>query len=156
MKKVVTIDGITGLADYVKWILAEESSSNELIHLAGDIVQSDKFNPITKIFQWCVDNIEYTDESTEQFTTPNRMARNYYRGLKLQEDCDGMAMMACALCRAVGIKANVAFVDLTGQDFDHAICLAYCDKISQYILVDPAHQILSQVIPKYYQEMIIE
>lgn len=131
-----TIDDVmTG----IRYLLDKSAQSGEVRDLAVQITgYSD--DPITKIHEFVRNNVRYTPDpnTVELITSPVKMARDYFSGLPLQEDCDGMATFAVALMQAVGLSAQVELWDTKGLGLDHAVGRVYSQKLGRYVTVDPA------------------
>jgi len=122
--------------------LLEKASLDEGVRQLGVSITHNKPDPIAAIYDWIKENVSYVPDpvrngdNIELFTSPVKMVENYYQQKPLGEDCDGMALLAVALCRSIGIKSNVALLDTRGEGFDHAVANVYLD--GKYIFVDPS------------------
>jgi transglutaminase-like putative cysteine protease len=102
-------------------------------------------DPFVEIHKWVQANIRYTPdpigtdgEPAELFISPLRMMNDNYDSKALGGDCDDMALMTTALFRAVGIDSKILLLDTQGLGLDHAVSMAYSEKIKNWIMVDPS------------------
>ncbi len=133
---------IDDIVSSIKYLLDKSSKCGEVRQLAVQITyaQQDK---IAGIYDWIKSSVSYvpdlvTNGDIELFTSPVRLVKDYNQGIAIGEDCDGMAILATSLYRAIGIKSNVVIIDSVGNGLDHAYCQAWCDKLEQFISVDPS------------------
>lgn len=122
----------------IQYLLSQSSASSEVRELSLSIVQN-KADRIAAIYDWIKANVPYVPDplNKELFTSPVKIARDYKAGLPIGEDCDGMAILATALYRSIGIEAKVVLIDQAGDGLDHAYCQAMSDKLG-WVNVDPS------------------
>ena len=112
---------------------------------------------ITAIYEWVKRNIYYVSDpvNIELFTSPVRLIQEYKQGKSPAGDCDDCAILVTALCRSVGIPANVILVDSAGEGIDHAISQVWSEKLNCWLVIDTTSPYpLGWVIP-YHSEIII-
>ncbi len=134
---------VNDIVSSIKYLLDKASKSEEVRQLAVQVTyaQQDK---IAGIYDWIKSNVAYIpdpvrgNDEIELFISPVRLVKDYNQGIAIGEDCDGMAILATSLYRAIGIKSNVVIIDSVGNGLDHAYCQAWCDKLEQFISVDPS------------------
>ena len=114
----------------INYLLDKAKQEPRVRELAVGII-SDKPDPIAAVYDWVKTNVKYVPDpvKTELFISPVKMVNDFYEGKQLAEDCDGMAILAVALYRSVGIESNVVIFDTKGEGYDHAIAQAYSDKL---------------------------
>ena len=140
--------------------LLEKSSQDEKIRELSTAIVANKPDPIAAIFDWVKGNVTYTPDPEgvegpiELFISPARMVKDFNQGKPLAGDCDDMALLTTALCRSIGIKANIVLLDIKGQGIDHAITQAYSDKLG-WINLDPSSEPPLGWELKYYQKVVV-
>ncbi len=84
-------------------------------------------------------NFRYRSEEKEIVRTPEFMLNDLEQQGYAEGDCDDIATLACALCRASGIPSRLTAIasthDNPNREFDHVFCECLSD--SGYVPVDP-------------------
>ena len=143
MIKIIQNYTLQDIKDSMSYLLDKSSHSEEVRQLALKVI-ADKSDPIAAIYDFVKSTVSYVPDPVmggdeiELFTSPVKMVRDYNQGLPLAEDCDGMALLATGLYRAIGIRANVIIIDSIGQGFAHAYCLVWSEKLGRFVSVDPS------------------
>ena len=145
--------------DSIKYLLDRASESLEVRTLAIGITAG-KPDPVAAIYDFIKQNVSYIPDPVsnghiELFTSPIRMVRDYRAGIPIGEDCDGMAILATALYRSIGIRANVVLIDVGGNGLDHAYCQAYSDTLNDWVSVDPSSQFPLGWDIKYHDKVVV-
>ena len=131
------------IEDSITYLL-DKSSHDEGVRQHAINITSNNESKISAIFDWVRNNVQYVPDpvsngdNVELFVSPVRMVKDYGEGKVLAEDCDGMAILSTAFCRAIGIRSDVIIVDQYGDGYDHAFCRAWSDRLGRYINVDPS------------------
>lgn len=138
-----TLDDIQ---DGIKLLLERGAHSPEVRQHAINITY-DKQDKISTIYDWIKHNVSYVPdpigaggEEIELFTSPVKMIRDYNLGLRPAEDCDGQAILATSLYRAIGTRANVVIIDSVGNGLDHAYSRVWSDGLNDWVNCDPSSQ----------------
>ena len=146
----------------MKYLLDKASKSEEVRQHAINIT-SEHQDKIGAVFDWIKQNVSYVPdplgakgEDIELFTSPVRMVRDYNQGKALAGDCDDMAILATALYRAIGIRANVVIIDSAGSGLDHAYCRVWSDKLNQYMNCDPSSDYPLGWEIQYKERIVVE
>lgn len=132
---------MSDIKDSINYYLDKASLDPQVREFAIEITRSNP-DKISAIYDWIQHNVGYVSDPVdiELFTSPIRMIREYREGESLSEDCDGMAILATALYRSIGIESNVVLLDTGGQGINHAISRAKSEKLG-WIDVDPSDKI---------------
>ena len=141
----------------IKRMIDESVLDPKVRELAIEIVgQSD--DPIASIYDWVKEKVTYVSDpiDVELITSPIRMVNDYRDGKQLAEDCDGHALFVTALLKSVGINAKVAILDIKGFGWDHAVTVAYSDKLGKWIFVDTTSEKPLGWVEKYKSRFDVE
>ena len=154
--KVVQNYTINDIKDGIRYLLEKASYEPGVREFALQLSGAEP-DMISPIYGWIRQNVNYVSDpiDVELFTSPIRMISDYQDGKLLAEDCDGMAMLATALYRSLGIESNVVLLDTGGGGIDHAISQVKSDQLG-WINVDVSDKThpLGWEIP-YYSRLIV-
>ena len=105
--------------------------------LAQDIARN--ADPIVAVHNWVRKNVHYTPDpgNDEFFTSPVRIAKNFYAGLSLQEDCDGMALAVAGFLGSLEYRTRIVLVGYEIGDISHAYAEVYLPIQNTWLGVDP-------------------
>ncbi len=141
----------------VNYLLDKSTQDPDIRNLAVEITSGTP-DPIAAIYDWVKANVTYVPDpvDTELFTSPVKMVNDYRQGSVLVEDCEGIALWTVALCRAIGIEAHVARLEVKGKGLDHAVAIVHSDRLGRDITVDATstNVPLGWEIPYFKKEVI--
>jgi len=140
----ITNAGINDVLESISRLAGDGIRSAEVRQLALTIT-SNKPDEIAAIFDWVKENVRYTPDpiigdGIELFISPIRQVKNYHEGKEMAEDCDGMAILCSSLLSSIGYRTRVAIMATGGQDYDHAICQVFSEKLNDWVNVDPSNE----------------
>jgi len=156
--KNYTIQDIT---DSITFLLDRAAHSPEVRQHAIQITY-DKQDKIGAVHDWIKQNVSYVPDpiqsegEIELFISPIKQVKDYAQGLRPSGDCDDMALLATALYRAIGIRANVIIIDSVGNGLDHAFCQVWSDKLNQFVNSDPSGEYPPGWEISYHNKIVIE
>ena len=141
MITVIKNHTIADIKNSIQYLLDKAAESPEVRMLAIEITHN-KQDKIAAIYDWIRGGVKYVPDTVtngymELFISPVRMVEDSRAGKTIGGDCDDMALLATALYRSVGIRANVVLIDSIGNGLDHAYCQACSDKLG-WVNVDPS------------------
>lgn len=141
----------------IKNLLSKSMYDENIRQLAVEI-KSKSDDPVSGIFDWVSDNILYVPDPNgiELFISPVRMIKDYNEGKQPGGDCDDIALLTVALLRSIGVKSHVSIVDVKGSGWDHAIAVAYSERLGKEIFVDPTSSKPLGWIDKYIKRYDVE
>ena len=118
--------------------MLNESALNPKVREFAVEISSGSDDKISAVYDWVKSNVMYTADpmDIELITSPIRLVNDYRDGKQLAEDCDGHALFVTALLRSVGVNAHVVILDVQGKGWDHAVAVAYSEKLGREIFVD--------------------
>ena len=157
MIKVIQNYSLGDVKDSIRYLLDKASQSPEVREHAINITLSSQ-DKLSAIYDWVRNTVSYTPDpiDIELFTSPVKMVKDYNNGISLVEDCDGIALLSTALCRAIGIRANVVLVDIDGSGLSHAYCEAWSDKFEGWIAIDPSSEYPLGWIFRFKEKNVID
>ena len=152
---------INDIKDGIRYLLGKASESLEVRGLAIEITQGNQ-DKIAAIYDWVKQTVGYVSDpvsngAIELFISPVRMINDYRSRIVVGGDCDDMAILTTALCRSIGIRANVVLIDQVGRGLDHAFCQAFSETLHHWVSIDPS----TSKVPlgwdvKYREKIVIE
>ncbi len=105
-------------------------------HYAAGLLAHDFCNDLDS---WLRTHYRYRREEKEIIRTPEFMLTDLEQQGYAEGDCDDVATLACALCRAVGIPSRLTAIastyDNPNREFDHVFC--ECLNGNVYLPIDP-------------------
>ena len=156
----ITNYGLTDIMEGFRYLLRKAELSEEVRTLAVQITQNG--NDISAIYDWVKANLRYVPDpvrgmgDVELFISPARQVKDYNAGLAIAGDCDDFALLTVALCRAVGIRANIVLLDTIDNGIDHAIAEVYSEKLERWIMLDATGECLPLGwLESYYERIIV-
>jgi hypothetical protein len=118
-----SLDERVALLRKLCWDTKNGARSPIILNLARQVTRAcagrDALCELRSIFQFVVTNVRYTGDvfSLDTFSAP-------LRTLQMGgEDCDGHAVLNCALAICNGFRAKVRITSNTGASWDHIYCL---------------------------------
>lgn len=131
----------TDVVSSIKNLLFKSSFDEDIRQLAIEITSRSE-DPISGIYDWVKKNVAYIPDpdNRELFISPIRMIKDFNEGKQIGGDCDDHALLNVALLKSIGINTYVSILDVHGVDWDHAIAVAYSEKLHKEIFVDTTSQ----------------
>ena len=148
---------LNDIKNSIRQFLDDASGSSDVRALAVGIVSGNQ-DKIAAVHDWIKQNVSYISDPVsatgdiELFISPIRMTKDYNTGKALGGDCDDMSILATALYRSIGIRANVLLLDTGGMGLDHAVCKVYSEKLG-HLMVDPSAPIPVGWSEQYFSEV---
>ena len=127
----------------MRYLISSSLEKGNVRKLAVDATAG-KGDILSAVYDWVKEHVTYTPDpilpngSIELFTSPDRMARDYYEGHALAEDCDGISLLTTSMFLSLGIPARTVLLDTSGGGLDHAVTEAYSERLGSYLMIDPS------------------
>jgi transglutaminase-like putative cysteine protease len=151
-----------GIADILKYMreFTDAGSRDENVRQLAVSITSGTLYPSISIYEWVKAHLTYIPDPVingkeiEQFTSPARLAKDFYDGKPIGEDCDSHAMFVVALNQAVGIAARVVIVGVSSPEPDHAFAEVLTSELGWVATDTTSARPIGWIYP-YYTRIVV-